>query len=124
MVKQEDALDGIFGALASAVRRQTIVSLGAGARTASELAAPHDMSLGGFMKHLRVLSDAGLVSCRKQGRTVTCTLARTPLSKASRWLASREEALNLRLDALGRHLYHQEQIKARRASPAPKKRNP
>jgi DNA-binding transcriptional ArsR family regulator len=112
MVKLESPLDDVFAALASPVRRQTLDALQAGARSASELAAPHAMSLVGFMKHLRVLRDAGLVSCRKEGRTVTCRLERKPLSAATRWLASREKIWNSRLDALGRHLYHGEQIEA------------
>lgn len=115
MVNQQSALDDVFGALSSAVRRQTIEDLGSGARTISELAAPHDMSLAGFMKHLRVLTDVGLVSCVKDGRTVTCTLVDAPLSQASRWLSSRERTLNDRMDALGRHLYHREQVDADRA---------
>ena len=116
MVDQETALDGIFAALASPVRRHTLDTLGAGARSASELAAPYGMSLTGFMKHLRVLHDAGLVSCRKEGRTVTCSLTRQPLDPAARWLQSRERLWNARLDALGRHLYHREQIAARSAA--------
>jgi DNA-binding transcriptional ArsR family regulator len=113
MVNQQESLDGIFGALANPVRRQTIAALGAGPRSASELAAPHDMTLAGFMKHIDVLREAGLVSCRKRGRTVRCTLSRAPLSKAAAWLAGREQTLNARLDALGRHLYEREQIGAK-----------
>ena len=41
----------------------------------SELAAPHDMSLPGFMKHLRVLEDAGLIARSKEGRVVSCELS-------------------------------------------------
>ena len=32
----------------------------------TELAEPHDMSLPGFMKHLRVLEDAGLIARRRR----------------------------------------------------------
>lgn len=122
MVNQEAALDGIFSALASPVRRRTLDALGGGARSASDLAAPHGMSLAGFMKHLHVLRDAGLVSCRKEGRIVTCTLARQPLSRAARWLANREATWNSRLDALGRHLYHRAQLEPRVAEPASKRK--
>lgn len=112
VVNQQEHLDVVFGALSSSVRRRTIVALESGSHTVSELAAPHGMSLGGFMKHLRVLSEAGLVTCLKDGRTVTCSLTKTPLTKASRWLASREQVLNARLDALGRHLYHRGEVGA------------
>jgi DNA-binding transcriptional ArsR family regulator len=122
MVNQSHVLDEVFGALASGVRRQTLEALGSGPRSASELAAAHAMTLSGFMKHLHVLSAAGLVTCTKDGRTVTCALTGGSLSKASHWLHSRERTLNARLDALGRHLYHQAQIQASGPSPVPGKR--
>lgn len=110
MVNHDETLDDIFGALSSAVRRRTLEELGRSARTASDLAAPHGMTLGGFMKHLRILAQAGLIRCTKQGRSVTCELAKAPLSEAARWLANREQVLNDRMDALGRHLSHRAQI--------------
>lgn len=61
-----DRLDDVFAALASPARRATLDALGHGARTVSDLAAPHDMSLPGFMKHVRVLQAAGLISCAKK----------------------------------------------------------
>jgi DNA-binding transcriptional ArsR family regulator len=68
MVKYEDpALDAVFAALADSTRRGILESLSSGGAhgpgvAVSELAAPHDMSLPGFMKHLKVLEDAGLVT--------------------------------------------------------------
>lgn len=115
MVEHQDAdLDAVFAALSHAARRDTLDALGGGARSASELAAPHGMTLAGFMKHLRALEAAGLVACRKEGRTVTCTLAEAPLRRASQWIASRERLWNARLDALGRHLYQREEVAPRR----------
>ena len=121
MVNQSDTLDEIFGALSSAVRRRTLEELGRGARTASDLAAPHGMTLGGFMKHLRILTEAGLITCTKEGRSVTCRLTRAPLTKASRWLANREQVLNDRMDALGRHLYHRAETASGATAAARKK---
>jgi hypothetical protein len=76
----------------------------------SDLAQPHAMSLPGFMKHLRVLEDAGLVVRTKEGRTVRCELAPRALEDAAMWLVRYERFWNDRLDALGRHLYHQEEV--------------
>ena len=111
MVKHSaEQLDAVFAALANAARRDTLDALGRGAATVSALAAPHGMSLAGFSKHLRVLEAAGLIECTKEGRSVTCALAATPLRRASDWLASRERLWSSRLDALGRHLYQQQQL--------------
>ena len=69
MVQYQDAtLDRVFGALADPTRRKVLESLGEGSLAVSELAEPHGMSLPGFMKHLRVLEDAGLVVARRSGR--------------------------------------------------------
>jgi DNA-binding transcriptional ArsR family regulator len=110
MVKHEHiSLDAIFAALSHSTRRETLDMLGRGARSVSHLAAPHDMSLAGFMKHLHALEAAGLIACAKAGRTVTCELAPRPLRRASEWVSSRERLWSGRLDALGRHLYQLEE---------------
>ena len=123
MVKYLDAgLDLVFGALSHPARRGTLDALTSGARSVSELAAPHGMSLVGFMKHVRVLEEARLIACEKEGRVVRCVLAPERIREAATWLARYEQFWDARLDALGRHLYHQKEIdswpkKAKPASP-------
>ena len=80
MVKYNDAaLDRVFAALADPTRRGILAALAAGSGPVSELAQPFGMSLPGFVKHLRVLEDAGLVAREKTGRVVTCELSAAPL---------------------------------------------
>jgi DNA-binding transcriptional ArsR family regulator len=112
MVKYEDpALDAVFAALADSTRRGILESLSSGGDLAvSELAAPHDMSLPGFMKHLRVLEDAGLVTRNKEGRVVSCTLEAQPMKQASAWMARYEKFWTEKLDSLARYLYQQEEL--------------
>ncbi|MET0209844.1 MAG: metalloregulator ArsR/SmtB family transcription factor [Burkholderiaceae bacterium] len=111
MVKlDEPILDATFGALSHAVRRATLDVLGQGPASVSGLAASHDMTLPAYMKHLRVLEDAGFIACEKTGRIVYCRLKNDPLKVASAWVAGRESLWNDRLDALARHLYHQEEL--------------
>ena len=99
-----NVLDAALSALADPTRRQIVERLTKGEATLSELAAPHDMSLPAVMKHVRKLSDAGLVSREKQGRVVTCRLNIAPLDETSRWLNEHLEFWNSRLDALGDYL--------------------
>ncbi|MBA3771623.1 MAG: helix-turn-helix transcriptional regulator [Ramlibacter sp.] len=118
-----DVLDKVFRALSDATRRDALRQLGQGGATVTELAAPHGMSLPGFMKHLRVLEDAGLVTRLKEGRVVRCELAAEPMQEAAMWLAHYEKFWTAQLDALGRYLYHQEELKPwprapRKTSPA------
>src|SRR5687768_7249403 len=103
-------LDHVFWALSDATRRDVLQRLTLGSATVSDLAGPYGMSLPGFMKHLKVLEDAGLVLRAKEGRTVHCELAPQALEDAAMWLAHYEQFWNARLDALGRHLYHQEEV--------------
>ncbi len=104
------ALDQVFRALSDSTRRDVVQRLTQAPATVSELAAPYGMSLPGFSKHLRVLQQAGLVVCAKEGRSVHCELAPRALGEAAMWLARYEQFWNERLDALGRHLYHEEQV--------------
>lgn len=87
MVNYSDILiENVFAALADSTRRRLINQLSAGEATISALAAPLDMSLPAVMKHLKVLSDSGLVKREKRGRQVFCRLNPEPLSAAETWL--------------------------------------
>jgi DNA-binding transcriptional ArsR family regulator len=88
MVKYQDqALDRTFAALADPTRRAMLAQLSAGTSVSvSELAKPFPMSLPAVMKHLDVLSDAGLVTRTKTGRIVACALTPEPMEDAMHWL--------------------------------------
>ncbi|WP_454669320.1 ArsR/SmtB family transcription factor [Achromobacter kerstersii] len=106
----DDTLDSIFSALADATRRRVLADLEQGTASVSDLARPHAMSLPAFLKHLRVLEDAGLIARAKDGRVVSCTLSPEPMQAASTWLARYEKFWNGQLDSLARYLYHDEEI--------------
>jgi len=111
MVKYEAArLDRVFAALADPTRRGVLDALAGGTLGVSELAAPHGMSLPGFMKHLRVLEDAGLIWREKAGRVVSCELSAQPMQSASAWIARYEKFWSDKLDSLARYLYQQEEL--------------
>jgi DNA-binding transcriptional ArsR family regulator len=111
MVKYADEqLDGIFAALADRTRRKVLASLESGSRPVTELASAHDMSLPGFMKHLRVLEDVGLLERTKEGRVVRCTLQPEPMKEAASWIAHYEKFWTDKLDSLARYLYQQEEL--------------
>ena len=103
-------LDAVFAALSDPTRRAVVERLGeGGSRTVSELAQPHGMSLTGFMKHLRVLEDAGLVRRMREGRSVRCELSPHPMQEAAVWLSNYEKFWAGRLDALASFLDLQEE---------------
>ncbi|WKA28615.1 ArsR/SmtB family transcription factor [Bradyrhizobium roseum] len=88
MVKsQEEVLDRTFAALSDPTRRALLARLGSrDSLSVSELAQPFSMSLPAVMKHLDVLSDAGLIVREKTGRTVACRLTAQPMEQAMAWL--------------------------------------
>ena len=111
MVKyKEPVLDRVFSALADPTRRGVLESLAGGSQAVSELAAPHGMSLPGFMKHLRVLEGAGLIAREKEGRVVSCELSAAPMKTASAWMSRYEKFWSDKLDSLARYLYQQEEL--------------
>jgi DNA-binding transcriptional ArsR family regulator len=84
---QDSALDRTFSALADPTRRAMLAQLSEGTSVSvSELAKPFPMSLPAVMKHLDVLSDAGLVRRTKTGRIVACDLTPEPMEDAMHWL--------------------------------------
>ena len=84
---RNDALDRVFAALADPTRRALVARLGEKeSLTVSELAQPFPVSLPAIMKHLDVLSDAGLISRSKTGRSVNCQLTAATMKTAMEWL--------------------------------------
>lgn len=98
---QSPVLDRTFAALADPTRRALLARLDEqGGVSVSDLARPFPVSLPAIMKHLDVLSDAGLVTRKKVGRTVTCQLKAEPMEQAMNWLAKYERYWTEQLDRL------------------------
>lgn len=105
MVQQSsNELDAVFAALADPTRRAIVQRLANGEASVSELSEPFAMTLTAVAKHLRVLSDAGLVEHRKQGRVRHCRLAADPLRDAHAWLGEYGRFWEGQLDSLAAHV--------------------
>ena len=95
--------DATFLALADPVRRRMLDDLRRGERSATDLARPHPISQPAISRHLRVLSDAGLVEARRQGRHRMFRLSPHRLDETLAWLERLRDAMEsnyARLDAL------------------------
>lgn len=110
MENHSPALDSIFHALSDPTRRAVLRRLGKGPAAITELAAPFEMGLPAFLKHVGVLEEAGLVASRKSGRVRTCTLQADALAAAETWFdeqralwAGRYDNLDSLLATLGGH---------------------
>jgi DNA-binding transcriptional ArsR family regulator len=102
MVKhQASAIDRTFSALADPTRRHLLQRLkDEPGLSVSELARPLSLKLPGMMKHLDVLSDAGLITRTKSGRTVSVHLSAGPMREAMAWLNRYERLWTASLDRL------------------------
>lgn len=102
MVKyQSSDMDRTFQALADPTRRYVLERLMAEPGVSvSELARPMALKLPGLTKHLDVLSDAGLITRAKTGRTVSVHLAAGPMQEAMAWLERYERFWSASLDRL------------------------
>lgn len=66
----------------------------------SQLARPLALKLPGMTKHLDVLSDAGLITRTKTGRTVAVYLSPAPMREAMEWLKRYESFWTASIDRL------------------------
>lgn len=111
MANYQFAVSDVFHALADPTRCAIVCALVGGTQTVSALAAPFDMALPSFMKHVTVLERSGLIRTSKAGRTRTCELVPATLSQAEQWLAGQRamwEARSDRMVAFVEQLHQQE----------------
>jgi DNA-binding transcriptional ArsR family regulator len=94
----------VFNAIAEAHRREILDALIAGEKPVGAIVDDVAMSQPQVSKHLRVLSEVGLVSCRADGRRRLYRLEAARLRPMHEWLAKYEQALNERLDRLDDYL--------------------
>ena len=94
-------MDRTFSALADPTRRAILARLkDKPGLSVSELAQPFSLKLPGMMKHLDVLSDAGLITRTKAGRTVSVYPSVGPMREAMEWLKRYERLWTVSIDRL------------------------
>ena len=86
MDQQTATLDDVFQALADPTRRAILTRLGAGPASVGELAAPFEMALTSFMKHLGILERAGWITTSKSGRVRTCAIVTDRFADVGAWV--------------------------------------
>ena len=105
MVNNTERLDRTFAALVDPTRRAILAQLERRTSASiSELAEPFSIKLPAVMKHLDVLSEAGLITRAKSGRTVTVKLRPQPMREAMAWLSRYERFWTGSFDRLDAYL--------------------
>jgi DNA-binding transcriptional ArsR family regulator len=94
----------VFNAIAEAHRREVLDALIAGEKAVGTIVNDLSMSQPQVSKHLRVLSEVGLVRCRAEGRRRLYRLEPEHLRPLREWLVKYEQAWNERMDRLDEYL--------------------
>jgi DNA-binding transcriptional ArsR family regulator len=81
-----DPLSQTFSALADPTRRAILARLAGGSATVGELAEPFDMSLPAVSRHLKVLTDAGLIERHSEAQWRHCALRGEGFRAAADWI--------------------------------------
>ena len=81
-----DALSQTFSALADPTRRAILARLADGDATVGELAEPFEMSLPAVSRHLKVLTEAGLIERSTEAQWRRCSLRGEGMRAAADWI--------------------------------------
>src|SRR5437763_5344962 len=103
-VARSSTTSDVFNAIAEAHRREILDALIAGEKAVGAIVSDLSMSQPQVSKHLRVLSEVGLVSCRAEGRRRLYRLEPARLRPMHEWLGKHEQAWNDRLDRVEDYL--------------------
>ena len=95
----------VFNAVAEGRRREILDVLIDGEKAVGSIVDDLAMSQPQVSKHLRVLSDVGLVRCRTEGRRRLYRLAPENLRPVHDWVSRFERTMNERLDRMDDYLH-------------------
>jgi len=103
-VARSSTTSDVFNAIAEVHRRDILDALVGGEKAVGAIVDDVSLSQPQVSKHLRVLSEVGLVSYRAEGRRRLYRLEPAHLRPMHEWLAKYERALNDRLDRMDDYL--------------------
>jgi len=108
-VARSSTTSDVFNAVAEVRRREILDALMAGEKAVGTIVSDLSMSQPQVSKHLRVLSEVGLVRCRAEGRRRLYRLEPALLRPLHEWLVKYEQAWNDRLDRVDDYLQELQQ---------------
>jgi DNA-binding transcriptional ArsR family regulator len=103
-VARSSMTSDVFNAIGHSDRREILDTLIAGEKPVGAIVTDLSMAQPQVSKHLRVLSEVGLVTCRAEGRRRLYSVEPARLRPMHDWLAKYEQAWNERLDRMDDYL--------------------
>jgi len=103
-VARSSTTSDVFNAVADARRREILDTLITGEKAVGAIVDDLSMPQPQVSKHLKVLSEVGLVTCRADGRRRLYRLEAARLRPFQDWLGKYERAWNDRMDRVDNYL--------------------
>lgn len=94
----------VFQAIADPTRREIINMIAHQSLNLNAVAGNFDVSRPAISKHIKILTECGLITIRQQGRERFCEANLKPLVEVSAWVEQYKTFWNARLDALEEYL--------------------
>ncbi|PST83734.1 transcriptional regulator [Pedobacter yulinensis] len=94
----------VFQAISDPTRRNIISMLAEQAMNLNAVAARFEISRPAISKHIRILTECGLVKISRQGRERLCRAELRQLAEVADWVSHYQSFWNSKLDALGSFL--------------------
>jgi DNA-binding transcriptional ArsR family regulator len=99
-VARSSTTSDVFNAIAEGRRREILDVLFTGEKAVGTIVKDLSLSQPQVSKHLRVLSEVGLVTCRAEGRRRLYRLEPSHLRPLHDWMEKYEQALHERFDRM------------------------
>jgi len=104
----------VFQAIADPTRREIINMISHQSLNLNAVAGNFDVSRPAISKHIKILTECGLITIRQQGRERFCEANLKPLVEVSSWVDQYREFWTARLDALEAYLNEETKTSARK----------
>lgn len=94
----------VFQAIADPTRRAILGVIAVQALTLNAIAARFEVSRPAISKHVKILSECGLIEIKQQGRERYCEARLDKLSEVQQWIDQYKQFWENKLDALEQYL--------------------
>ncbi len=98
----------IFNALADPVRLRIVETMKSEERAVGDIVERMDIHQSGVSRHLRILTEAGLLQMRPDGQKRFYSLRKEGFAQLDAWMAGYRHHWEARLDRLGAALEHRQ----------------
>ena len=104
----------VFQAIADPTRRRIIQLLAAESLNLNAVAEQFDVSRPAISKHIKILTECGLIVVKQEGRERLCKANLKSLAEVSEWVEQYRIFWTKKLDALGSFLEKEMKAKSKR----------